>query len=163
MSSTQQEQKVPLKKSGEFRRLLIDVCAYVKVTIPLWSSWCVANLWLCGCWVISSQQVTNELSTHSPCWGRRHGGGGGGWGPTPRRHTAHTPPPPPLLPAWTHPSPGHYKKSSPAEVVQSRQELRQVRKALWLELGLGLWIWESKKTPLSVGEFFSLPEAFCNL
>lgn len=44
-------------------------------------------------------------------------------------HGPHTSTPHPSSPAWTHPSPGHYKKSALAGDVQSRQELHQVRQA----------------------------------
>lgn len=57
----------------------------------------------------------------------------GGWGPPPRRHTDLTPPPSPFS-TWTRPPPRDYKKSAPAEVVQSRPELHQVREATFTRL-----------------------------
>lgn len=63
-----------------------------------------------------SQQVTIELSTQSPAEGD-------GWGvrsTSTETHSPHTFPPP-------HPSSERYKNSAPAEVVQSRHQLHQVR------------------------------------
>lgn len=59
------------------------------------------------------QQVTIELPTQSPA--ERHG-----WGvrsTSTETHSRHTFP---LLRLRTHPSPGHYKDSAPAELFQSR-------------------------------------------
>lgn len=79
------------------------------------------------CWrvfPISSQQVTVEPSTRSPCWGRRRGGEVHLHGDTQSSpfHSSSLPPPP-------RNSSGHYKKSALAGVVQSRHQLHQVRQA----------------------------------
>lgn len=73
----------------------------------------------------------------------------GGWGPPPRRHTDLTPPPSPFS-TWTRPPPRDYKKSAPAEVVQSRPELHQVREATlrYSQNRIG------SRRGLSVGELF---------
>ncbi|KAK9520549.1 hypothetical protein VZT92_020427 [Zoarces viviparus] len=53
-------------------------------------------------------------------------------------HNPHTATPAPLLPAWTHPSLRHYKKSAHAEVVQSHHELHQTTIMKFVALTLAL-------------------------
>ncbi len=78
----------------------------------------------------------------------------GEWGPPPQRHRTLTPPHPPLLPTWTHPSPRPYIKSALTEVVQSHQNLHQVRQATAVALTETCAVQKVVRRDLLVGNFF---------